>query len=97
MFESWSVGKPQILVQVSVEKKQKKKQRYLSKKKMTKQFYIFTNEKYSTCIYRYMYCKLKQQLLQPWKIMKKKITTLQHFFTCLFINVDLRNVYNNEL
>lgn len=28
MFKSWSVGKPQILVQVSVEKKQ----RYLSKK-----------------------------------------------------------------
>lgn len=32
MFKSWSVGKPQILVQVSVEKKTKKKQRYLSKK-----------------------------------------------------------------
>lgn len=60
MFKSWSVGKPQILVQVSVEKN--KKQRYLSKKKMTNQFYIFTNEKYSTCLYRYMYCKLKQQL-----------------------------------
>lgn len=59
MFKSWSVGKPQILVQVSVEKN--KKQRYLSKK-MTNQFYIFTNEKYSTCLYRYMYCKLKQQL-----------------------------------
>lgn len=56
MFKSWSVGKPQILFQVSVEKKQ----RYLSKKKW--QFYIFTNEKYTTCIYRYMYCKLKQQL-----------------------------------
>lgn len=30
MFKSWSVGKPQILVQVSVEKN--KKQRYLSNK-----------------------------------------------------------------
>lgn len=59
MFKSWSVGKPQILVQVSVEKK---KTTLFIEKKMTKQFYIFTNEKYSTCLYRYMYCKLKQQL-----------------------------------
>lgn len=35
MFKSWSVGKPQILVQVSVEKK---KQRYLSKKKWPNSF-----------------------------------------------------------
>lgn len=63
MFKSWSVGKPQILVQVSVEKKNKKKTTTLFiEKKMTNQFYIFTNEKYSTCLYRYMYCKLKQQL-----------------------------------
>lgn len=34
MFKSWSVGKPQILVQVSVEKKQ----RYLSKKKWPNSF-----------------------------------------------------------
>lgn len=40
----------------------KKKTTLFIEKKMTKQFYIFTNEKYSTCIYRYMYCKLKQQL-----------------------------------
>lgn len=32
MFKSWSVGKPQILVQVSVEKKQKKTTLFIEKK-----------------------------------------------------------------
>lgn len=39
MFKSWSVGKPQILVQVSVEKNPpKKQQHYLSKKKWPTSF-----------------------------------------------------------
>lgn len=60
MFKSWSVGKPQILVQVSEEKN--KKQRYLSKKNDQTVLHIYKWKILYMYIYWYMYCKLKQQL-----------------------------------